>query len=255
MEWTFLAIPSRRDFELNELRWWSVWANAKSLGSDAYILNSDKFQESFFNRASFIECGAVTSQVGIAEEVFRLLGVTPILTVNSSCLSVLDKLRASGYRVFETMTVMMANGLRKPTAPEGIEVRQIPVSAAKEWAKAYLLSFYGEEALLPAVTGVARRLVRNRSATLLEARLDGAVAGVLAIFRTRRLAGIYCVGTVPKFRRRGVAGALLDHAAEIATSEGRRLILQTLKSDGVEEFYSRRGFVALYRKSFLRRER
>ena len=104
------------------------------------------------------------------------------------------------------------------------------------------------------MTGVARRLVRNRSATLLEARLDGTVAGVLAVFRTRRLAGIYCVGTVPKFRRRGVAGALLDRAAEIAASEGRRLILQTLKSDGVEDFYSKRGFVDLYRKTFLRRE-
>jgi len=79
-------------------------------------------------------------------------------------------------------------------------------------------------------------------------------AGVLAIFRTEGLAGVYCVGTVPKHRRRGVAGALLSKAEAIAGNEGRRLILQSLASDVSARFYLERGFKALYCKQLLSKE-
>ena len=108
--------------------------------------------------------------------------------------------------------------------------------------------------MLSPTVGIARRLVEKRSTTLLEAKLDGAVAGVMAIFRTPSLAGIYCVGTVPRFRRRGVAGSLLRRASEIATAESRLMMLQTLRSDRVEEFYKKRGFTRLYQKCFMEKE-
>jgi ribosomal protein S18 acetylase RimI-like enzyme len=225
----------------------------KRLGKDAYLLTSSRFQEPFFNRACFVECGAVSTHREEAEKGFSRLGLPTTITVNLSCTSAVNRLEHSGYRAFETMTVMVSTGRFKPVGSE-FEVRQTSSSTVKEWSQAYLLSFYGEETLLPAVTSVVRRVARSRSATLLEARLEGTVAGVLAIYRTPGLAGIYCVGTVPKFRRRGVAGALLCRAAEIAASEGRRTTLQTLKSDGAEAFYLKRGFAPLYAKAFMRQE-
>jgi GNAT superfamily N-acetyltransferase len=249
-----LAIPSRRDLELNEFKWWSNWARVKPLGKDAYMLTSEPFREPFFNRACFLECGAVSAHMGKAEREFRRLGLPPTLTVNQSCSSAMKTLDQSGYQTSETMVVMISTGHSRLIGRPDAEIQQVSTELVKEWSQAYLVSFYDDDALMPAVARVVERILRRRSVTLLEARLNGAVAGVLAIFRTPRLAGIYCVGTVPKFRRMGVAGTLLGRAAEIASSEGRRLILQTLKSDGAEDFYKKRGFVELYRKHFMGQE-
>lgn len=245
--------PSRLDLELNELKWWSNWAKIEVLGKNAYTMTSRDFQEDFFNRACFVDCGAVSKYREKAERRLRSLGLPSILTVNEGCASARNSLVRSGYRAFETMTVMVSTGRHEPTDVEA-KIRRVSSDRVSEWSRAYLLSFYGSETLTPAVTPIAHRLVNNRAATLLEAELNGSVAGVLALFRTQRLAGVYCVGTVPLFRRRGVAGALMARAGEIASSEGRRMILQTLKSDGAEAFYSKRGFVPAYRKAFVRQE-
>lgn len=249
-----MATPSIAGLELNELKWWSNWAHVKRLGTRAYMLTSDLFQEPFFNRACFVGCGAVSAHREKAEKEFRRLGLPPTMTVNRSCSSALRMLAESGYHPTETMSVMVATRRTETTNPAYADVRETSAGSVSEWTKAYLLSFYGDVTLTHAVTKVAQRLLRSRSATLLEARLDGAVAGVLAIYRTQGLAGIYCVGTVPKFRRKGVAGTLLQRTSEIASSEGRRMILQTLRSDGAEAFYAKRGFAALYHKSFMGKE-
>ena len=248
-----MANPSRLDLELNELKWWSNWVRIGMLGRNAYMMTSRDFQEAFFNRACFVDCNAVSTYREEAEKRFRRLGLPSVLTVNEGCASARSKLVRSGYRTSETMTVMVSARRLEP-AEGGARIKRVSSESAKEWSRAYLLSFYGDETPMPAVTEVVGRLVRNRAATLLEAELDGSVAGVLAVFRTRRVAGVYCVGTVPKFRRQGVAGALMARAGEIASSEGRRLILQTLKSDGAEAFYSKRGFVPAYQKAFMRQE-
>lgn len=248
-----MALPSRTALELNELRWWSKWATVKRLGRHAYMITSTRFLEPFFNRTCFLDCGAASAYRESAENGFRRLGLPPILTVNCRCSSALGSLVSSGYRELERMTVMVSARRFEQTGAE-VEVRRVSEGSVDEWTRAYLLSFYGDTGLAPEVTKVARRATGDRSTTLLEARLDDTTAGVLAVFRSRQEAGIYCVGTIPGFRRRGVAGALLGRACEIAESEGRRAILQTLKSDGAEAFYSKRGFVSLYQKSFMRQE-
>ena len=172
--------------------------------------------------------------------------------MDKGCSSALRMLTRAGYHTSETMTVMVSKGRSQPTDRADARIRE--ASSARDWSRAYLLSFYGETSLMPAVTGVVRRLMAKRSTTLLEARQRGEVAGALAIFRTPRLGGIYCVGTVPRYRKRGIAGALLERASEIASSEKRLMVLQTLKSDGVESFYTKRGFTALYRKCFMEKE-
>jgi hypothetical protein len=52
----------------------------------------------------------------------------------------------------------------------------------------------------------------------------------------------------------GVAGSLIHEASRMASAEGRLLILQTIVSDKMEDFYLRGGFSRLYLKHFMRRE-
>ena len=248
-----MAAPSRLDLELNELKWWSKWTKTTMLGRNAYVMTSSSFRELFFNRACFVDCRAASAYMPRAEEMLSRSGVRPAYTVHEGCAAASRALARSGSRLLDTMSVMFLSH-KSGSVESDAGIRRVGKERIVQWSRAYLQAFYGDDRLLPAVTRVVGGLVADRSATLLEARLGGSVAGVLALYRTRHVAGVYCVGTVPSFRRRGVAGALLDRAAALAESEGRYLILQTLESDGVEAFYRKRGFVRVYRKRLFSKE-
>jgi hypothetical protein len=47
---------------------------------------------------------------------------------------------------------------------------------------------------------------------------------------------------------------MIHEASKIASAEGRLLVLQTIVSDQVEDFYRRGGFRRLYLKHLMRRE-
>jgi len=247
-----LGNPSRRDLELNEASWWSNWARVAWLGSTGYLLTSEDFREPFFNRACILNCRGVGAAAAWAEWRLKARGAESTVTIFDSCTKAVRGLRASGYGTVDKMTVMLSNGPGRFANPAPVTINERP--AADSWTHAYLGAFYGDQELEPSVTPIVTRLLKLKAVTLLEARSGGETAGVLAVFRTRGLAGVYCVGTVPEHRRRGVAGALLHRARSMAAAEDRHLVLQALASDVSVRYYLARGFRILYSKQFLSKE-
>jgi len=247
-----LRNPSRRDLELNEESWWSNWAHVARLGASGYLMTSEDFREPFFNRACFLNCRGAGAAVARVEERLMAGNIGSTITIFDSCTKAIRGLRASGYRAFDTMAVMLSKGPGKPTSPAPVTIDERP--AADSWTRAYLEAFYGGQDLAPRTIPIVTRLLKLKAATLLEGKVGGETAGVLAVFRTRGLAGVYCVGTVPEHRRKGVAGTLLSRAGAIAGAEGRRLVLQALASDVSARFYLEKGFKVLYHKQLLSKE-
>ena len=167
--------------------------------------------------------------------------------VYDSC-SAAKKLAALGYRQVDVQSVLFS----KDPVGEGGKEQEVAVTVRPEgWTAAYLRSFYGNEDLAVVVNPIVSSLLKTRGATLLESRVRGKTAGVLALYRTPGIIGVYCVGTVPEYRKKGVATALLAVARRMAEAERRTLILQTLASDGTLQFYLRRGFELMYSKLVL----
>ena len=247
--WTCSKAPDRRAAELNEIRWWSKWARLRWNG-EGYLLSSAALREPFFNRAGALSCRAVTGTAAWAERILASSGVNSTFLAFDSCASA-KALISSGYRQEDTMTV-----LRSTTPLDDQKSEQVVVMSddPDAWASTYLRAFYGDEARAAAVRPIVSSLMWSRDTTFLESKIKGTTAGVLAIFRTPGVAGVYCVGTAPEFRRRGVANRLLARARKIADDEGRGLILQTLTSDGALQFYRKRGFVEMHSKSVLVRK-
>lgn len=230
------------------MRWWSKWARLRWRG-DGYLLTSEEFAEPFFNRAGALTCEAVAGAARWSEGELSRTGRGPTFLVFESCRGA-SSLLASGYAMVDRMSVLEWKG---PTAGAGGGGPTVVSSDPKEWADAYLDSFYGERALEGVVTSVAARLLGARGVSLFESRADGKTAGVMALFKTPGLLGLYCLGTTPGQRGQGIATGLLASAANIARRERRKLVLQTLVSDGAAEFYQKRGFVEMYSKLVLER--
>ena len=159
------------------------------------------------------------------------------------------ELVSSGYSQVDTMTVLHAKG---ELGAGGVNVAES--ASAERWTRAYLRAFYGGEGLAGVVAPIVASLMRSRAVTLLEARVGPETVGVLALYRTSGAAGVYCVGTDPEHRREGVATGLLGRAKELASAEGRTMVLQTLDSDRALDFYIKRGFEKMYSKRVLERK-
>ncbi|MDV3278485.1 MAG: hypothetical protein LYZ69_08495 [Nitrososphaerales archaeon] len=248
-----MAEPSRRALELNELTWWSGWASLTWLDRNTYVFTSSEFNEPFFNRAGFLECRGIRRSLAEVERRFQSVRVDPTVLAYDSCASATAALTDSGYTLVDKMAVLRLITPKFRTNG-ALRVESVKSGSREGWSRAYLLSFYGGTGLLSAVSRVVSRLLRKRGVTLLEGRIGGEVAGVLAIQRSSQLAGVYCVGTIPRFRKTGVSGTLISEAYRIASAGRRRLILQTLESDGAEGFYVAGGFKRLYAKNVMARK-
>ena len=237
--------PPRRETEANEIRWWSNWAKLRWRG-DGYLLTSTELKEPFFNRGGSLTCGGVLAAAGWTGEALSRRGVDSTFLALESC-SAVERLLSAGYRQVDAMKVLYSKG---PLPGSGdVETS----SSAERWTSAYLRSFYGDEGIADVVGPIVASLLKKKEVTLLESKTGAETTGVQALYRTRGLAGVYCVGTVPEHRNKGAATRLLGRARSIASDEGRTMILQTLESDGVLQFYLERGFEVLYTKLVMAR--
>jgi GNAT superfamily N-acetyltransferase len=75
------------------------------------------------------------------------------------------------------------------------------------------------------------------------------LAGCCLLYEKKESIGLYCLGTIQQFRRKGVARELIANAVRIAKNSGHNLlIVQTLTKERYEEFYKKLGFRTIYKK-------
>jgi GNAT superfamily N-acetyltransferase len=246
-----LELARARDLELNEVNWWSRWADVHWTGEASYIMLSSEFDEYFFNRAGFVDCPGGTDDILRIEKEFKALAKPTCFSVQEECWEIAAILKSRGYIKFDSMAVMQLDRPDFKTAVGLTVLSGQEISTAK-WAAAYSRSFYGGLGMQESVSLIADRLNMEPSVTLLLGEKDGKTSGVLAAFRTPGLLGVYCVGTLGEHRNMGVAGSLIQEASRLASKEGRLLILQTMASEKAEAFYTRGGFRRLYLKQLVR---
>jgi len=249
--WTS-GLANKRNLEMNEIGWWSYWANVHWIGTGSYIMLSSEFDEFFFNRAGFANCEGTAEFIPKIEAEFGAFGVPPCLSVQEACTQTLQVLESRGYTIFDKMSVMQMDHPMFQTA-QGLTVLSGQDISPGDWAEAYSLSFYGDTRWKKSVSLIAGQLQKEPSVTLFAGKKDGRVVGTLAAYRTPGLLGIYCVGTIAEYREMGIAGSLIYQASNLASAERRAFILQTILSDGVDDFYSKGGFRRLYLKLLMRR--
>ena len=169
-------------------------------------------------------------------------------------------LKSRGYVVRDRMLVMESLQGSRKEAYSGSRVRVDQIGSGlrghdmQEWTRTYLNAFYGNQRFGDKVNQIMRKVVKDRKASVFLAKVGKASAGCAVMYRTvGGVAGVYCVGTAPAFREKGVAATVLKHIRGVAESEGRKLVLQTMASDDIEGFYVKQGFKFIYAKILLAR--
>jgi len=164
-------------------------------------------------------------------------------------------LLAAGYRE-EGTVVMVLDGAPEAPRDSGITAERVPLEALRDADARAWDERYPE---LPA--DVVRQLFERRFATA-EAcdltthvvRADGAVVAWCNLYRTGDEAQVESVNTLPEWRRRGFARAVVLDAVAAAHEAGCEFIfLIADRDDWPREFYERLGFgVIAEQRSFAR---
>lgn len=228
---------------LNEFGWWARWARPFTPFRGAFGLTSREFDEPLFNRVIFLDPPASPKRaVEEALAKFNSRGAKPSFFVEESpsYASAREAVEGAGLRRTGRFLILQK---RKPSSEtKSIEVRKSLRKDLDSWAQAYIEAFYGRRGPLDEVSRCAKRAIADGKNSLLLAESDGVPAGTAAIRLEAGYLGVYCVGTVPKMRRRGVAGSLLAYAERTASEAGVTTILQVFENDEVESYYTKRGF-------------
>jgi len=259
-------LDTATEYELNEVSWWAKWVDDTVwVSKNCYAIFSNDFREEFFfNRSGFLGVERVTDKVvdAIEREFAKRKRQASYAFVEDG--RPWDRLRAAfasrGYVVSDKMLVMESGPPGKVGSSSNPEVKVTVVGARprgkelQEWTQTYLQAFYGNQRLSDKVNRIMRKVVKDRKASVVLARIGKDAVGCAALFRTKGgVTGAYCIGTAPRFRGRGVAAAVLRFMCELAASEGRRLVLQTIASDSVEGFYLKQGFKRACVKTLFQR--
>jgi GNAT superfamily N-acetyltransferase len=261
-------LPSRdtAEYELNEVSWWAKWVDETVwISKNCYAIFSEDFKdEFFFNRSGFLGIEKVPEKVveAIEKEFVKRKRQTSYVFVEDG--GPWDKLNTSfaskGYVVKDRMLVMENRPSAKGGSATNAQVKVAVVGQrsrgkdVQEWTRTYLQAFYGDQRLSDKVNRIMLKVVKDKKASVVLARIGKDVVGCAALYRTKGgIAGAYCIGTAPRFRGGGVAAATVRFLRDLSASEGRKLILQTIASDSVEGLYLKEGFKRAYVKRLFGR--
>ncbi|HEV8404650.1 MAG TPA: GNAT family N-acetyltransferase [Nitrososphaera sp.] len=197
------------------------------------LLNNKLEGDYFFNRASVCDCPDPVKAAGQIAKIFWEKGLDCYLYDRD------DKLAGKGFAQIDTMHVLVASS----TSPNsGTKVVQIDRALLPLWIDVFCRSFGASE-----WKGEVERIM-NSSFDGLELLLsyhDEVPAGCAALYTKKSVTGLYCLSTVSKLRRRGLANDML--AATLRLSNN--LFLQTFGSEGLLPFYEKAGFTLAYTKN------
>ncbi len=159
-----------------------------------------------------------------------------------------------GLRIGERMN-LLSKMVETVSATRGDAKCEITTDADM-WNEVFMSSYKILESWREELLAREKSFVQDSKTLLLLAREKGVESkpsGCLLIhIEPRDWAGIYCVGTLPEKRHRGIAREMLLTAESLARERGCRfLTLQTIESDGVTPMYQKLGYKVEFQRDIL----
>ena len=242
--------------ENNESTFCSLWTEHIKVNNCASLFINERFGEDyFFNRVSnILNCDDVRSVLEKSIRIFserRLNCYVYVGDKDDDSETIVEKiLLEKRFTLLDTIQAFRSNINKIKYENYNIYVNKIDIALLPVWIDVFCKSFDTFEWK----SEVERILKLHFSElTLLIAYVKSnssqTPAGCALLFNLDETTGLYCLGTIPPFRRQGLAKKIIKVSLDIATQQNTHyLILQAFTKEGFQEVYKRLGFELIYKK-------
>jgi len=225
--------------EENEFGFTSIWSKITKLECGFFFVNPNIPNDIFFDKLTNITCLS-EKMIDKALVLFEKNNTQPFVYVldNPELEELLCK---KNFRFYDTLHVS------KKSAFSEIKHHSVHHIAKKDsllWAEVFCKSYdcldWTEE---------VNSIVRN-SISDVEYLVDSDYnASCVALYEKNSILGLYCLGTIPEYRKKGFAKSLINYALnQVLHKNLDFLMLETYRRDNLLEFYSNLGFEQIYEK-------
>lgn len=230
--------------EDNENSFVALWSERIKLDCAVIYVNSVMPDDPFFNRVTDIRCEEFCSLLDSVEGEFENRNAKPfVYFIDNERLE--EELLKRNYVLYDTMHVLLYERYYELSHSPDIEIRRVERNEIQEWVNVYCLSFDSEK-----YRNEVSRVITNSfdRVELCLAYVGGSPAGCAALFEKGSFLGLYCLGTLEKYRKAGIATALIPRAAAVAKEMELQLLIQSFEKDKLVNYYVKRGFTQIYTK-------
>ena len=225
--------------EENESGFTSMWSKMTKLECGLYFANPNLPNDIFFDKLTNITCLS-EKMIDDSLVLFEKNKTQPFVYVleNPKLEELLHK---KNFRLYDTHHVMKKS---VPSEVEHSPVHHITRKDSLLWTEVFCNSYdcldWTEE---------VNSIVRN-SVSDVEYLVDYDYnASCVALYEKNSILGLYCLGTIPEHRKKGLAKSLLNYALnQVRDKNLDFLMLETYARDNLLKFYSDLGFEQIYEK-------
>ena len=240
--------------EANEEAFCSIWADRVGICKDVYLLINTRMPSDYFYNRLNLYNGEISCEVlKRAEYRFFRNNMNCYAYVHEKNADTQRKLNLAGFSWIDTMDVLTltleSDFVDKKKATTDVSVVKVNYADIASWVSAFCESFE----ILEMQTEIKQRIERHfdKLILLISYVCSGLsapqIGGCCALFVNRGIIGVYCLGTIPKFRGRGIARKMLASGVQY-TFNLDYLFLQTFESQNLFAFYRKFGFKLAYKK-------
>ncbi|MCS7142920.1 MAG: GNAT family N-acetyltransferase [Aigarchaeota archaeon] len=233
--------------EENENGFFSLWSDKETYRRAILLCNPVFHDDPLFNHAT----GTLDSE-DVIEFIIRYFdsrNVRPAIYANPWNLFPLrEVLLGYGFRLWDELFVEVRGA--DPQSPTQSTLRPVEdTDALRTWIEIYESAFKIPSYWHREIEVRTKTMLRRDDVTLFVKYAGEIPVGSLAAYFTGDLCGLYCIGTPPKYRGKGIGSSMINEAVRVAGMRGARAVcLQTLASDKLTGFYERLGFRVAYKK-------
>ena len=225
--------------EENEFGFTGVWSKMTKLECGLFFANPSLPNDIFFDKLTNITCLS-EEMIDEALVLFEKNKTQPFVYVldNQKLEELLFK---KNFRLYDTHHIMKKSISSKV---EYNPVHHITRKDALLWTEIFCKSYDCFD-----WTDEVNSIVRN-SISDVDYLVDSDYnASCVALYEKNSMLGLYCLGTVPEYRKKGLAKSLINYALNQIRDENLDfLMLETYARDNLLKFYSDLGFEQIYEK-------
>jgi len=224
--------------EAVDLAFTSFWSNSVKLECGTLFFNQSLPNDIFFCKLTQLTC-LDDKTLDDSLHLFEKYHTVPyIYTLNNPEFE--EKLVKQNFKLYDTQHVLT----KTQHSVNSSQARRISSGESMEWSETFCRAYDCHE-WLERVDEIVKK-----SSNSIEYYIDETASSCVALYESSSMLGLYCLGTIPEMRKKGLAVSLVEFALELTKKRNLEfLMLETYQRDNLLDFYSKLGFKEIYRKN------